>query len=60
MNANAVNASSRSRVRENFMHGSVGVVMASELNLNLKLWRTNHDFYQTKAQSRLSGLYRFF
>ena len=37
MNENAVNASSRSRVRENFMHGSVGVVTASELNLNLKI-----------------------
>lgn len=34
MNANAVNASSKSRVWENCKHGSVGVVIANELNLN--------------------------
>ena len=37
MNANAVNVLSKSRVRENFMHGSVGVVVRNELNLNLKI-----------------------
>jgi len=34
MNANTVNASSKSRVRENFMHGSVGVVMVNELHVH--------------------------
>ena len=37
MNANAVNVLSKSRVREIFMHGSVGVVMRNELNLIPKI-----------------------
>ena len=37
MNANAVNALSKSRVWVNYKHGSVGVVVRNELNLNLKI-----------------------
>jgi hypothetical protein len=36
MNANAVNVLSKSRVRENFKHGSVGAFIANELKINLK------------------------
>ena len=34
ISANKVNAILRSRVRENFMHGSVGVVMVIQLLIN--------------------------
>ena len=34
MNAQAVNVLPKSRVRENFTHGSVGAVIADELKFN--------------------------